>query len=142
MKALAASDDVKDSRVRQVSGMTKIAIGMVEGEIAAAEGDYDAAIEALNAARDVEAGLSYHETRTWPHPVQITMGRILADAGRLDEAEAALRENLTESPENGWALFQLARVLQLQGRGTESDAVLARYQAAWQFADRTVLERR
>lgn len=141
MKRLAVSDGVRKSRVRQVNKMTEIAIGMVKGEIAAATGDYDAAIEALSVARGIEDGLSYHETRTWPHPVQITMGRILADAGRLEEAEAALRENLTESPENGWALFQLARVLQLQGKGIESDAVLARYRNAWQFADRFVLER-
>ena len=140
MTALAVSDGVRESRVRQVNSMTEIAIGMVKGEIAAAAGDYDAAIAALTVARGIEDGLSFHETRTWPHPVQITMGRILADAGRLDEAEAALRENLTESPENGWALFQLARVLKLQGKGTESGEVLARYRKAWQFADATVLE--
>ncbi|MCH8978978.1 MAG: tetratricopeptide repeat protein, partial [Armatimonadetes bacterium] len=140
MRALAVSDGVRKSRVRQVNSMIEIAIGVVKGEIAAATGDYDAAIDALNVARGIEDGLSYRETRTWPHPVQITMGRIFADAGRLDEAEAALLENLTESPENGWALFQLSRVYQLQGKGTEADAVLARYQKAWEFADRTVLE--
>ena len=140
MRRLAVSDGVRKSRVRQVNGMTEIAIGMVKGEIAAATGDYDAAIEALAVARGIEDGLSYHETRTWPHPVQITLGRILADAGRIDEAEAALLENLTESPENGWALFELSRVYRLQGKGSEADAVLARYEAAWEFADRTVLE--
>ncbi len=140
MRRLAVSDGVRKSRVRQVNGMTEIAIGMVKGEIAAATGDYDAAIEALAVARGIEDGLSYHETRTWPHPVQITLGRILADAGRIDEAEAALLENLSESPENGWALFQLSRVYRLQGKGSEADAVLARYEAAWEFADRTVLE--
>ncbi|MCH7903377.1 MAG: hypothetical protein IH944_02290 [Armatimonadetes bacterium] len=135
MRTLADAENIRAWRVRQANSMTKIALGMVEAEIAVAAKDYDAAIAALQDARDVEEGLTYRETRVWPHPVQITLGRVLMLAGRLDEAEAAYRENLKESPENGWSLHGLAAVLKLQGKQAESAECMLRYSQAWQFSD-------
>ena len=135
MRTLADAEDVRQWRVRQANSMTKIALGMVEAEIAVATKDYDAAISALQGARDIEERLSYRETRVWPHPVQITLGRVLMQAGRLDEAEAAYRENLEESPENGWSLHGLAAVLKLHGKLTEADEIMERFRLSWQFSD-------
>ena len=139
MKDLLVSSEFRKARSRQSARMAEIAINLVTAEIAAVESNYKKAAEALYAAREIEEKLTFRETRTWPHPVQITMGRIFTAAGMLDEAEKALLENLTESPENGWALYALSEVYRKQGKSAEADDCYARFQKAWQNADAGLL---
>jgi len=56
-------------------------------------------------------------------------------ASRWAEAETAYREDLARNPENGWALWGLARSLRGQQRTSDADAVQARFKKAWKRAD-------
>jgi cytochrome c-type biogenesis protein CcmH/NrfG len=46
----------------------------------------------------------------WYFPVRQSLGAVLLQAGRVDEAEAALAQSLTEVPNNGWAIYGLGEV--------------------------------
>ncbi len=113
----------------------RVAERTLAAELAVAEGDMESALAALDAARGVEDGLPYDEPPGWHAPVRHTLGAVLLDAGRVEEAEAAFRAELRRNPENGWSLFGLAQSLRAQGRIEEAEAVEARFGKAWENAD-------
>jgi hypothetical protein len=112
-----------------------IAHAILAGEIAAAAGDHDEAVQALRAGVALEDGLIYDEPEPWIVPVRQVLGEVLLDAGRAGEAETAFREELRRHPENGWSLIGLERGLRAQGRAGEAEEVRQRRERAWQRAD-------
>jgi tetratricopeptide (TPR) repeat protein len=118
-----------------VHSVMQIATGMLAGEIAAADGDFDRAIELLRSATSTEDNLGYHEPPAWFSPVRQTLGAVFLEAGRPEEAEEAYREDLRKNPENGWSLFGLYQALQAQGQEREAAAVHERFRDAWSGAD-------
>ncbi len=108
---------------------------VLDGEIAVEAKDYDASVAALRAAVALEDQLRYDEPPDWIQPVRHTLGAVLLAAGRPAEAEAVYREDLARWPENGWALWGLARSLHLEGEHEEAKATDARVKAAWADAD-------
>ncbi len=84
---------------------------MLAGEIAAARGNYDAAIAHLERAVRLEDGLVYTEPSEWHYPPRHALGAVLLEAGRAGEAETVYWEDLRRNPENGWALFGLLQAL-------------------------------
>lgn len=70
----------------------------------------------------------------WP-PVRHTLGAVLLDAGRPEEAEAVYREDLERNRENGWALMGLAQALRAQGRDAEAEPIEQRAREAFQRAN-------
>ena len=71
-----------------------------------------------------------------------TLGAVLLDAGRADEAEAVFWEDLKKNPENGWALFGLKQALEAQGKKDDAAHVAARFQKAWKDADLVLVSAR
>ncbi len=138
-QAEAALDSVR-ARVALVEkdpGHTvlQIAEKALEGEIAGRRGDVEASITAFRAATDLEDGLIYIEPPFWYYPMRHSLGAMLLEAGRPEEAEQAYREDLERFPANGWSLYGLAQSLRAQGRDAEAaevDAVLAE---SWEKAD-------
>lgn len=112
-----------------------IARGTLLGEILAAEGEVGGAVEAMQEALGLEVSLNYDEPEPWPIPVRHTLGAVLLEAGRLQEAEATYREALRLHPDNGWSLHGLAATLRAQGRTDEADRVQARFEEMWVRAD-------
>jgi len=112
-----------------------IAHGVLAGEVAAADGDFDAALSDLRRARAAEDGLSYDEPPPWHLPVRHILGAVLLDAARPAEAEAVYREDLAVFPENGWSLFGLRQALDAQGKRAAAAEVGRRFDAAWRHAD-------
>jgi hypothetical protein len=49
--------------------------------------------------------------------------------------EQVYRDDLTRVPENGWALFGLARSLEMQLRDEQAAEVESRFQKIWSKAD-------
>ena len=113
----------------------KISRDIVGGEIAAARKEWDEAVRLLNAAKAVEDSMHSPELPSWHQPVRLVLGKVLLDAGRLDEAETAYRECLKSFPELGWALFGLMQTLEAQGKDGEATEVRARFDKAWQYSD-------
>jgi hypothetical protein len=75
------------------------------------------------------------EPPDWALPVRQSLGAILLEAGRAPAAEAAFRADLDTWPDNGWSLRGLEHALVAQQRTDEADAVRARFDVAWQWAD-------
>ncbi len=111
---------------------------VLRGEIAAARGDFDAAIARLEEAVRREDGLVYTEPSEWHSPTRLALGAILLEAGRAREAETVYWEDLRRNRDNGWALFGLVLALRAQDKAAEVAIVEARYTKAWSRADVTL----
>lgn len=112
-----------------------IAAHALAGEIALRAGEPAAAVERFRQAAQLEDGMVYEEPPLWYYPTRHSLGRALLEAGDAEGAEQAYREDLTRFPENGWALFGLARSLEAQGRSSEAAEVRKQFEEAWQHAD-------
>jgi tetratricopeptide (TPR) repeat protein len=113
----------------------KIASGILAGEIAAAQGDFDTAVAELEAAVAIQDSLPYIEPPAWYYPSRQTLGAILLEAGRPEEAEAVYRKDLEQYRLNGWSLYGLMTALEAQGKSDEAAEVQAQFEEAWQYAD-------
>lgn len=120
----------------------RIAPEVVAGEIAAKRKEWDRALLHLERAVRWEDGLIYQEPADWHAPVRQTLGAVLLEAGRPDEAEAVFWEDLRKNAENGWSLFGLAQALEAQGKGEQAAAARVRFLKAWQHADVTLTSAR
>ena len=64
------------------------------------------------------------------------LGAALLKVGRVQEAKATFRENLTKFPDNGWSLYGLQQALSAQGKTAEAAAVVAAsLDKVWATAD-------
>ncbi len=111
---------------------------MVEGEIDLPAGQAAEGLAALRQAVILQDALNYDEPPGWLIPVRHALGAALLQRGKLAEAEAVYREDLQQYPNNGWALFGLARTLTLAGHADEAGQVEAQFQAVWAKADVTI----
>jgi tetratricopeptide (TPR) repeat protein len=112
------------------------------GEIDAKAGRFDAAIRRLDRAARLQDGLAYTEPPDWYYPVRHTLGAVLLEAGRPDEAESVYWQDLKKNRENGYALFGLVKSYEAQGRAEDASAAKERFHAAWSDADVTLTSSR
>jgi tetratricopeptide (TPR) repeat protein len=117
------------------ASLLDIAQAAVEGELAAARGDWSAAVAALRRAVTTNDALTYDEPPPWYLPPRQQLGSVLLRAGRVSEAEAMFRQDLVRHPENGWSLSGLATSLRAQGKLSEAGRVQQRFERAWSTAD-------
>jgi tetratricopeptide (TPR) repeat protein len=115
-----------------------IAERYLAGEVAAARGEPDAAVAALEAAVAGEGQQMYTEPPNWPLQARLALGAVLLDAGRAADAERVYRADLVAWPKNGWALTGLMEALRRQDRAAEADALRADFDAAWAHADTAI----
>ena len=117
------------------SAILSVALAVVEGEVAAAEGKHEAAINFLKRAVTLEDQLIYSEPPPWHIPCRQNLGAVLLKAGKAKEAEDVYREELNVNRENGWSLLGLRESLKAQGRLEEAAQVDMRFDKAWEAAD-------
>ena len=117
------------------SNLLTIAAHVLDGEMQAKAGDYDAAIATLREAVRIEDSLLYDEPPDWIQPIRHTLGAVLLRAGRAGEAEQMYRQDLASYPVNGWSLMGLRDSLNRQGKTAEARVVDARLRKAWAGAD-------
>ena len=132
VKHLAAAATANDKPVFD------IAVHALLGEIAARKGQLDESISHFQEAKQTEDGILYFEPPTWYYPIRHSLGAVLLQAGRAEEAETAYREDLKRFPENGWALFGLMQALRAEGKAAEALTVGERFRKAWASADVTL----
>ncbi len=121
-----------------LAGSTKllhIASGVLAGEIAAAQGNYDKALGHLDRAVRLEDGLHYTEPPDWYYPVRHTLGAVLLEAGYPDEAEVVYWQDLKKNRNNGYSLYGLWRSLDAQGRKDEAAQIKKKFRTTWTRAD-------
>jgi tetratricopeptide (TPR) repeat protein len=112
-----------------------IADHMLAGEIAFRRGDTEEAVRLLREGVRLEDELLYMEPPEWVQPLRHTLGAVLVNAKRYDEAGLAYHEDLKNWPENAWSLFGLAQCLDAQGKTAEAANVRQRFDRAWARAD-------
>jgi tetratricopeptide (TPR) repeat protein len=132
-------DDVRVTFSRNgAKAILDIATEVLAGELAAKRGDYDNAIARLHRAILLEDNLIYNEPPDWHVPVRQSLGAVLLEAERADEAESIYWQDLNQNRENGWSLFGLVQSLQVQGKAEQAVVIEARFRKAWNRADVTL----
>lgn len=112
-----------------------IAIGVLDGEILAKDGDIEASLAQLEKAVRIQDGLRYNEPPSWYFPVRHTLGAVLLDVGLASEAEVIYWEDLRRNPNNGYALFGIVKSLEAQNKNAIAKTMNKRFKKAWAFAD-------
>lgn len=119
------------------SVLLRLALTVLEGEMAARRGDLREAVGRLSEAVRSQDRLRYDEPPPWYYSVRQSLGAVLLEAGQAAQAEVVYREDLRRYPENGWSLYGLLRSLQAQERHEEARSVEDRFRRAWARADVT-----
>lgn len=109
--------------------------GILEAEILYEDGQVNAAIEALEAAIELEDGLQYDEPEPLNFSARHWLGAILLKAGKPEQAESVYRAALEDHPNNGWCLLGLSEALEAQGELAEAREVHAAFEKAWARSD-------
>jgi tetratricopeptide (TPR) repeat protein len=112
----------------------RLASLVLGGEIAARQGHCERALPKLEEAVAVQDGLPYMEPPPWYYPVRETLGAVLLQCGRPAAAADVFRDDLRQHPNNGWALYGLARAQRAQ-RDPGAAKTLTQYRVAWRNAD-------
>jgi tetratricopeptide (TPR) repeat protein len=113
--------------------LLQIARGVLNGELLAKRQDYDKAVAELDRVVRLEDTLLYNEPPDWYYPTRHTLGSILLDAGRAQEAEIVFWQDLKKNRENGYSLQGVVDAMKAQGKDT--GVVEKRVKAAWSAAD-------
>src|SRR5829696_666569 len=113
----------------------KVAEFALDGKIALARGDKQAAYDLLNKAIAAEDATSYAEPADWDMPVREVLGGALIANGDYAAAEKVFRAEIQRRPRNGRALFGLAESLRKQGKEGAAKSVQGEFEKAWQHAD-------
>jgi tetratricopeptide (TPR) repeat protein len=133
LNALKASPALADMVAQGVPAPDLLALAeaVAYGRMAMARGRPAEATEHYRRAADLEAALPYMEPAFWYYPVHQSLGAALYQAGRPDLAADAFRLALAQTPNNGWALYGLARAEAAQGRAAEAAAADQALKTAW-----------
>lgn len=115
-----------------------IALPIAEARIADGEGRLNDSIALLRQAVAAEDRLAYDEPKNWFFPARHLLGAALLRQGAATEAESVYREDLRQSPVNGWSLYGLCVALKLQGRKAEAEQVAKNFAESWKRADVTL----
>lgn len=138
LKGLAAEKSLRDVRIfdlNSTASLLAIAVEVLEGEIYAEEGGLEKSRGHLEKGVALEDDLIYDEPPSWYYSVRQSLGAVLMDMGKAEEAERVYREDLKRYPENGWGLYGLHASLKAQGRDREAKEVWERFEKAWELAD-------
>jgi tetratricopeptide (TPR) repeat protein len=139
LAALRAVDKTMTEDVRLFNNaagdVMKVAELELEGKIALARGDKQAAFDLLNKAVAAEDATNYAEPADWDMPVREVLGGALLANGDYATAEKVFRAEILRQPRNGRALFGLAESLRKQGKEGAAKSVQGEFEKAWQYAD-------
>jgi tetratricopeptide (TPR) repeat protein len=116
----------------------EVASAILDARLAAARGESAAAIQAWERAVAAQDRLVYHEPPPVYYSVRESLGAALHGAGRLAQAEAVFREDLTRNPRSGRSLFGLWQTLLALGRRAEADAAKRAFDETWVGSDTTL----
>jgi tetratricopeptide (TPR) repeat protein len=116
--------------------LLEIADALVLGEIALAEGDLDAAVGHFQAAVETQDQLPYTEPPFWYYPTRHSLGRALLIKGDAAAAEQVYRKDLEDYPHNGWAMYGLIQSLNEQGK--DASGMQDMFDKMWSQADVTL----
>ena len=115
--------------------LLEIAENLLQGQIDFMEGDFEASINNFKKAVALQDELPYTEPPFWYYPTRQSLGRVLIEADKLEEAEAVFKKDLEDYPRNGWSMFGLYKVLEIQGKTEEAKRYKDKFDIIWQLSD-------
>ena len=133
-KAVKAVPEGTMMMINPAAKIFEIAQHVLAGEIAYRKGATDNAIKELQLGVAREDDLRYMEPPEWVTPVRHTLGAILLEAGKVDEAEDVYRTDLKYWPRNAWSLFGVAQCLKAKNAPGAAEAQ-QQFERAWARAD-------
>jgi tetratricopeptide (TPR) repeat protein len=113
----------------------QVAAAVLDGKMAAAAGNTQAALADYRKAVTLQDQLKYDEPQDWYYPVRETLGAALLQSGDATAAQAIFREDLAQNPRNGRSLYGLSKALEAQKKTTEAAWVSEQFKVAWAQAD-------
>lgn len=134
-KSLAATPQDKLFMRHTVVRLLGIAQHDLAACIATASGKNEAAIANLRTAVLLQDQLLYDEPPPWHYSERGQLAKALLAAGKADEAEQVLNEDLVRNPNSGWSLALLEKCLRAQNKNPGADAAAEKFKAAWRRAD-------
>jgi tetratricopeptide (TPR) repeat protein len=114
-----------------------IAKHVVEARVEQSRKNFTAAEHHLREAIALQDAMSYMEPPFWYYPVRQTLGAVLLQQGRAQDAVAVFGQALGQTPRNGWALWGLLQAQVAAGDSNQS-ATKAAFAKAW-FGDHRLL---
>ena len=115
--------------------LLEIAENLLKGQIEYKKLDFEKSISYFEIAVDLQDDLPYTEPPFWYYPTRQSLGRVLIEAGKFQEAEAVFRKDLQDYPRNGWSMFGLFKVLEIQGKIEEAKQFKDKFDVIWQLSD-------
>jgi tetratricopeptide (TPR) repeat protein len=133
LKALEAAtfSDEPGLLLNTAKALADVAKPLLRGRIAAARGDWAAAVTSYEAAAKAEDALTYDEPPDWILPSREALGAALLRSGKPAAAEAAFRADLERNPSNPRSLFGLASALKAQKKTSAAKKVQAEFRKVW-----------
>jgi len=128
-------EDLLANYMNPSSNIIPIAIHVLSGEMAAAQGQVAKAVGLLEKGVEYEDNLIYSEPPAWHIPVRHNLGAVLIQSGQAKEAQEVYEEDLKINRENGWSLFGLYQSHLIQGNHQEAAEYQKRFNQAWAEAD-------
>ena len=138
LKKIAQEDTLKNISIwgfNSLHQVIDIAQKVLEGQMLAAQGQYDESAKLLREAIAIEDALLYQEPPDWFFSVRHYLGAVLLDANKPAEAVIAYEEDLKTFPKNGWALSGLKKAYEMMKEEEKAKEVDARLTEAWAHAD-------
>lgn len=103
----------------------------VTARAAAADGDLDTAVEAMEEAVAIQDQIFYMEPPFWYYPSKQTLASMVLQNGQAERAEALFLEALTESPNNAFVLYGLSETYKRQGDKNGAKYAGGLFKDAW-----------
>lgn len=104
---------------------------VARGKLAYSLGNYAEAVIQFTAATKIEDGIWYQEPPYWYYPVRQSLGAALYRMGDHQGARQAYQAALAQYPNNGWALFGLAKAYEAMGDKPNAAAAATAFERAW-----------
>jgi len=109
----------------------RLASAVASGRLALEAGQPREAVAQFRRAVELQKAIPYNEPPYWYYPVSQSLGAALYLAGEYSEARDAFRQALIEAPNDGMALYGLARTERRLGHRPEAQAAEAALARVW-----------
>lgn len=133
LRAIRNSDALQPMIAQGVPAgdLLRLAETVAQARWAGANGRSVEAVRMYREAVVIEQNIPYMEPPYWYYPVHLSLGAALYRSGEYREARAAFETALSQSPNNGWALYGLAASERALGRRDEAAAANLALKKAW-----------
>jgi tetratricopeptide (TPR) repeat protein len=123
-----------------VRAAADLSLGLLQAEVAAAEGRWDTAEVRLEQALRAAAPFDRYEPAMFGAGMRVALGELLLRAGKPERADLMLRVEMIERPDSGWALRGLAQAARARQQPDRAAAFERDLDRVWARAD-TALRR-